>query len=192
MMRKCLVVLCLILLSGCAYMGSENERFLTNSDGTVFDVESGLMWAAADNGQSLTWPEAREYCNSYTGGGYNDWRLPRKAELTALFEAGIRQNKGAITIREEWVWAADTDDTKGAYCSFKMGGCDWVEKVVSFALRALPVRDTRVTGSMTSSAPVVQTQSPEERLKVLDLLHKQQLITQEEYEQKKSAILDEL
>ncbi|MBU0962178.1 MAG: DUF1566 domain-containing protein [Proteobacteria bacterium] len=189
MIRKYLLVLCLLLLSSCAYMGGENDRFLAKNDGTVVDVESGLMWAAADNGQSLTWPEALEYCNSYTGGGYHDWRLPKKAELAALYKAGIRRDKGTITIHENWVWAAETDETKGAYCSFKMGGCDWVEKVVSFALRALPVRDTR---NIPSSSPVVQAQSLEQRLQVLDLLHRQQLITQEEYEQKKAVILHEL
>lgn len=180
-----------MLLSACAQFGGDSERFLANNDGTVLDKESGLMWAAADNGQGLTWPEAREYCNSYTGGGYSDWRLPKKTELDELFKAGVRKDKGAIIIRENWVWAADTDDTKGAYCSFKMGGCDWVEKVVSFALRALPVRDTRKTSSASPSSSA-QTQSPEQRLKVLDLLHKQELITQEEYERKKAAILDEL
>lgn len=190
-MRKCLLVLCLTLLSGCAYWGGESDRFLVNDDGTVLDEASGLMWADADNGQSLTWPEAKEYCNAYTGAGYNDWRMPKKAELAALFKAGIRKDKGTITIREEWVWAADTDDTKGAYCNFKMGGCDWVEKVVSFALRALPVRDTRIKVSATPPSSV-QSQSPPQRLQVLDLLHKQQLITQEEYERKKSAILNEL
>jgi Protein of unknown function (DUF1566)/Short C-terminal domain len=190
-MGKKLWLLCLLLLSGCAQLGGESERFLVNNDGTVLDEDSGLMWAVADNGQGLTWPEAKEYCSSFTGGGYHDWRLPKQTELDALFKAGIRKGKGSITIRENWVWAAETDDSKGAYCSFKMGGCDWVEKVVSFALRALPVRDTQVTASVTPPS-FVQDQSPQQRLQVLDLLHRQQLITQEEYERKKSVILDAL
>ncbi|MBU0946139.1 MAG: DUF1566 domain-containing protein [Proteobacteria bacterium] len=190
-MGRNLLLLFLLLLSSCAQLGGESERFLVNSDGTVLDTESGLMWAAADNGQGLTWAEAQEYCNSYRGGGYHDWRLPKKIELDALFKAGIRTDKGSITIRENWVWAAETDDSKGAYCSFKMGGCDWVEQVVSFALRALPVRDTRLPAS-ASPPSSVQGQSPQQRLQVLDLLHKQQLITQEEYERKKTVILDAL
>lgn len=187
-----LLVLWLLLLAGCAQFGGESsERFLVKNDGTVVDEESGLMWAAADNGQSLTWPEAKAYCEAYTGGGYQDWRLPTKTELTTLFTAGIRKDKGVITIRENWVWAAETDDSKGAYCSFKMGGCDWVEKVVSFALRALPVRDGQMASSLPPP-PASPTQSPEQRLQLLDLLYKQELITQEEYKRKKAAILDEL
>ncbi len=193
MIRRCLIVLSLLLLFACARPGDEKQRFLAYNDGTILDEETGLMWAAADNGQSLAWPDAKEYCRSYTGGGHNDWRLPKKTELAALYKAGIKKDEGAITIRDTLVWAAETNDTKGASCNFTMGGCSWMEKALSFALRVVPVRDTRkmaISPSPSSSAAPPQT--PEQRLRVIDLLHKEQLITQEEYEQKRAAILDEL
>ncbi len=193
MIRRCLIVLPLLLLCACARPGDEKQRFVTYNDGTVLDEETGLMWAAADNGQSLTWSAAREYCRSYTGGGHNDWRLPKKTELAALYEAGIKKDEGAITIRDSLVWAAETNDTKGASCSFTVGGCSWMEKVLSFALRVVPVRDTRkIAISPSSSSSAAPPQTVEQRLRVIDLLHKEQLLTQEEYEQKRAAILDEL
>ncbi len=190
-MPKYILVLCL-LLSACIQFSGDSGRFLAQDDETVLDEETGLMWAAADNGQSLTWPEAEAYCSSYTGGGYDDWRLPKKTELIALAQAGIIKEEGMITVRGKRVWAAETDGTKGAGCSLESGGCGWSEKMISIALSALPVRDTRVAASAPASSHEVRPQTPAQRLQMIDQLHRQQLITKEEYEQKKVAILNEI
>ena len=193
---KYLSLICLLALSACAQLGGgvDPERFQINSDGTVLDKETDLMWAAEDNSQSLTWAEAGEYCTSYSGAGHQDWRVPAVSELAALLEAGIRQNEKIIRISGDRIWASETDDSTGAFCSFHGAGCGWLEKVVSISLHALPVRDTKAAA--TSSASAAETndkpQSIEQRLQVLDLLHKQQLITGDEYDRKKAAILNEL
>ena len=70
-----------------------------------------------------------------------------------------------------------------------------MERVISISLRALPVRDTTVeTGVMETAATpaMVRPQSTEQRLQIITHLHKQQLITDEEYKQKKAAILDDI
>ena len=195
-MQKYLPILCLIVLSSCAQLGCgvDPERFQVNSDGTVLDKETNLMWAAEDNNQSMTWAEAGEYCTSYSGAGHQDWRVPTVSELAALLEAGIRQREEIIRISGDRVWASETDDTRGAFCSFHGTGCGWLEKVVSISLHALPVRDTVAAASPVSSnaASINQPQSIQQRLQVLDQLHKQQLITGDEYDRKKAVILDEL
>lgn len=194
-MNTWLFTLCLIILSGCAEFNSVDKEQFTVSNQTVLDKKTDLMWAAADNSESLTWQEAVDYCNAYTGGGFQDWRMPKKAELQTLIESKIEKEGEVITLSSNLVWASETDDSKGAFCNFKARGCSWMEQVISISLRALPVRDTKAEATATagpSSAPIVKPQSMEQRLQVLDLLHKQNLITEDEYNRKKAVILDEL
>lgn len=188
-----LLTLCLILLCGCAD-GVKKEQFTVENE-TVFDKETELMWAATDNRDSLTWQEAVDYCNSYNGGGFQDWRMPTKAELEALIKSKIEHGGTIINLSSNLVWASETDDSKGAFCNFKAGRCSWMEQAISISLRALPVRDTKAETASTippSVAPALKPQTMEQRLQILDLLHNQQLITTDEYTRKKSAILDEL
>ncbi len=193
---KYLPIFSLLALSACAQLGSsvDPERFQINSDGTVLDKETDLMWAAEDTSQSMTWAEAGEYCTSYSSAGHQDWRVPAVSELAALLEAGIRKNEAIIRISGDRIWASETDDSTGAFCSFHGTGCGWLEKVVSISLHALPVRDTKAAAASTASTAGAndKPQSIEQRLQVLDLLHKQQLITGDEYDRKKAAILNEL
>ncbi len=191
-----LAIFFLISLSACAQMGSEvdPERFQVNPDETVLDNNTELMWAEEDSEHNMTWLEAEEYCTSYGGAGHQDWRMPTTSELAALLEAGILKNEEIIRITGDRIWATETDDSSGAFCSFHGSGCGWIEKVISISLHALPVRDTGVTTSPASSAaaPIVKPQSIEQRLQMVDLLHKQQLITREEYDRKRASILNEL
>ncbi|MCF8055032.1 MAG: DUF1566 domain-containing protein [Desulfocapsa sp.] len=192
---KYLSILCLITLCACAQFGGDTDekRFQLNSDGTVLDTETDLMWAAAATSESMTWAEAEEYCTSFTGAEYQDWRLPKKDELAALFKAGIGKDNEMIRINGDRVWASETDDNRGAYCNFFRGNCGWLEKVVSISLHGLPVRNTETTApSVPPAAPIANPQTVEQRLQVLELLYKQKLITKDEYESKKAAILKEL
>ncbi len=61
-------------------------RFIAYNDGTVLDEKTGLMWAAEDNGEDIDWYDAKNYCESYRGGGYSDWRLPTIKELEGLYD----------------------------------------------------------------------------------------------------------
>ena len=190
------VVFCLFLLSSCADSSEAiKKQFQNDHQGTVLDKTTKLMWAARDNQQNITWQDAVEYCEQYQAGGYDDWRMPKQSELSALFQAGIEKNGEIIAISGERIWAQETDDSKGGFCHFKRAGCAWGEKVMSITLRALPVRDTEsVTGSSSApvDSPVAKPQSVEQRLTVLRLLHEQGLVTDEEYSAKKAAILNDL
>lgn len=192
MMQKWLLVLCLLALSACASFNEvDKERFQVNSDETVLDTKTELMWATLDNRQSVSWIEAEEYCNTYKGGGYEDWRMPKKSELAGLIEARIKKEGEIISLSSNLIWAIETEDSRGAYCDFKMRGCSWMEKAVTITLHALPVRDIKTTAT-TALPNAVTPQSVEQRLQMIDHLHRQQLITTEEYDRKKAAILDEL
>lgn len=196
-MQKLLVFLLLtVLLTSCADSSEEiKKQFQPSARGTVVDKTTKLMWAARDNQQNINWTDAQDYCEQYRGGGYDDWRMPTQSELAALFLSGIEKNGEMIAISGERIWAQETDDSKGGFCHFKRKGCGWGEKVMSITLRALPVRDTEqpppILSGDTAGLPPRQ-QTAEERLQMLQILHKQGLITDEEFSKKKATILDEL
>ncbi len=54
-----------------------------NGDGTVTDLNTGLMWQQ-DPGSKMTWEEAVSGADTFTLAGYDDWRLPTIKELYSL------------------------------------------------------------------------------------------------------------
>lgn len=49
---------------------------------TVID---GLMWAAESNGETISWDEANDYCETLELDGHDDWRLPTLVEVESLY-----------------------------------------------------------------------------------------------------------
>lgn len=70
-----------------------NERFIINTNGTVSDPSTGLMWQQESAGK-MTYEDAVSYCKNLTLGGYNDWRAPSVEELFCL--ANRSRGKPAI------------------------------------------------------------------------------------------------
>jgi len=56
-----------------------------NGDGTVTDLNTGLMWVKA-RGSKMSWADAEAGAASCTVGGYTDWRMPTVKELYSLIE----------------------------------------------------------------------------------------------------------
>jgi hypothetical protein len=56
----------------------------TQARGFWADPTTGLMWAAKDNGKSVTWRQAVEYCRSLRLATFSDWRLATLDELASL------------------------------------------------------------------------------------------------------------
>lgn len=94
--------------------------FVDNHDGTVTDAATGLMWAKADSGGTMNWPDALEYAENATLAGYDDWRLPNPKELQSIVdysktpEAFDPANRGPaidtmvfdLTVTESWFWTS--------------------------------------------------------------------------------------
>jgi len=139
--------------SGKPSVVTKDERFVVYSDETVLDTKTGLMWAMKDNGEDINWKNAKEYCETYRGGGYFDWRMPTQDELSGLFEAGMRKKMGAIYISHYWVWASETKDYKllasdkkgsaAASVGFDNGNRHFLRQSNSNNFRALPVRASK-------------------------------------------------
>lgn len=63
--------------------------FHDNGNGTVSDRATGLMWARADSGAGMNWPQALAWVqqlNATNYLGHNDWRLPDAKELQSIVD----------------------------------------------------------------------------------------------------------
>lgn len=73
-------------------MVEDKKRFIDNGNGTVTDMETGLMWMQTDAMQELNkwtnWFEALDYIrelNVKKFAGYQDWRMPTLKEAESLY-----------------------------------------------------------------------------------------------------------
>ncbi len=63
--------------------------FSDNSDGTITDASTELMWSQNDSGEGLTWEAALAWVqtkNAETYLGYSDWRLPNVKQLHSIVD----------------------------------------------------------------------------------------------------------
>ncbi len=67
--------------------GLPHESSYTDpGDGTVIDDVTGLVWEKTPPDESGTWDDALSYCDTLDLGGYDDWRLPTRIELTSVLD----------------------------------------------------------------------------------------------------------
>ena len=66
------------------YEGAQ-PSYQDNADGTVTDLNTGLMWQQGLD-DKMTWAEAVSGADTCSIGGYTDWRLPSIKELYSLIQ----------------------------------------------------------------------------------------------------------
>lgn len=64
---------------------TNGHNHLNNCDGTITDLDTGLMWSQVPS-SSLSWSGALAYAENLTLAGYTDWRLPNVKELQTLVD----------------------------------------------------------------------------------------------------------
>lgn len=133
---------------------ARDGHFIAYSDGTVLDMETGLMWAAADDGGNATWNSAVAYCRNYRGGGYKDWRMPTAEELTTLYDKTRgypygRQTRWTVHLTElihlsgPNIWSSDRKNSDAIRINFIYGTENSMHPgggSLRSGLSALPVR----------------------------------------------------
>ncbi|MDI6688543.1 MAG: DUF1566 domain-containing protein [Desulfobacterales bacterium] len=130
--------------------------FIAGNKEIVLDTKTGLMWAARDNGEDITWHDAKRYCDNYRGGGYTDWRMPTIDELMNLYDVNtdgypqdccetgdqLRINSLIhLTCCSPWTSLRGNDGA--AYFRFTNGKQSWTYESIALYHRALPVRDNK-------------------------------------------------
>lgn len=119
--------------------------FANNSDGTVTDLNSNLMWQRCSAPSEETncsvspllyvWDDALAYCNGLTLGGHTDWRLPNIKELHSIINAtktsapNISITYFPDTKTDNYYWSSTTlAGTTGYawYTDFNIGGAGFV------------------------------------------------------------------
>ena len=123
----------------------DDGRFSAYSNGTVLDTETGLMWAAKDNGEYITWKDAKAYCENYKGGDYKDWRMPTQDELSKIYQSDRLNRHGyrvtnLIEVTGCCIWASDESGALAAYLRFYDGDRLWSPQSNSYSANVLPVR----------------------------------------------------
>lgn len=70
-----------------AFYQTNEPKYKDNGDGTVTDLNTGLMWQKTPDLESeKTYSEALDGAKSFRLGGYSDWRLPNIKELYSLMD----------------------------------------------------------------------------------------------------------
>ncbi|ACL03821.1 protein of unknown function DUF1566 [Desulfatibacillum aliphaticivorans] len=68
----------------CDPTNISRRRPVNNGDGSVTDVNTGLMWRLSAIWKN--WLEALDYCENSLDGGYDDWRMPNRNENLSLVD----------------------------------------------------------------------------------------------------------
>ena len=120
---------------GCfvrAVRGEENvygvNDLVDNSDGTITDNATGLMWQQVDDGNTYNWKEALALATQSELAGYSDWRLPNTKELHSIVDyekttiPAIDETYFTCTDSDSWFWTSTTQgDFKYTACYIAFG-----------------------------------------------------------------------
>jgi WD40 repeat protein len=89
------------------------------------DSETNLSWTETDNGKSVNWEEASQYCGDLRLGGFSDWRLPTIQELQTILSATRRSSqldddlvpgiKPSLNLDNVILWSDSKKETDAAW-----------------------------------------------------------------------------
>lgn len=130
------------------YSDSPQPAYQDNGDGTVTDLNTGLMWQKDPGIIKKTYDEALEDVETFDLAGYTDWRMPSIKELYSLIDFSGRDPSGY-----------EGSDTSGLtpfintnYFNFQYGDPDNGERIIDaqYASSNLYVSTTQNDGGRTA------------------------------------------
>jgi len=84
-MNKLIVICCMVFLYSILAGVSTAGSLIDNSNGTVTDSGTHLMWQQGESNLML-WADALMYCQGLSLANYEDWRLPNHKELLSIID----------------------------------------------------------------------------------------------------------
>jgi len=66
------------------YLNGKEMAYLNNGDGTIKDLNTGLLWQEIPVKEGFNWQDAKDYVENLELGGYDDWRMPTAKELYSI------------------------------------------------------------------------------------------------------------
>lgn len=104
-----ILLLALILLSGCASTGSVTQSAIVDlGDNTILNNLTSQMWAKKKSARMYNSTAAQAYADQAVLAGYDDWRLPTLEEFHTLYYAidfgqGSVRKSGISSEGDIWV-----------------------------------------------------------------------------------------
>jgi hypothetical protein len=112
------------------------HRFLDHGNGTVTDLDTGLMWQQVGPATALTWTNALLYAGHLVLGGFGDWRLPNIKELRSLNDETLAGPSLATNFfpdaRSARYWSSTTQNNRSTNAWF----AEFVNGLTSQAAKA--------------------------------------------------------
>lgn len=110
----------------------------------TIDTKKNLMWYRRDNGEYISWDEAKDYCKKFHGGGYKNWRLPTLEELKSLYDPTNKHNNHLKTTfihtTQCMLWLSDVKGIGAGSFNACSGNYLWQTLKASPSCTVLPVR----------------------------------------------------
>lgn len=137
-------------------------RFVDNSDGTVTDSLTGLMWVKAplslvNNVSNQTWASALTFCVELAYAGHSDWRLPNVRELCSMLDYSQVEPAmpkghpfvGVPTGNFYWTSSTYAENTNQAWIVDLVWGAAEYTRSKTRQCRVWPVRGGKRSASVT-------------------------------------------
>lgn len=126
---------------------SETKAFTTKPLYSTIQY-NGITYTVYHEVEAMTWDAAMAYCESLTASGFDDWYLPDRDELNALY-----MNSSSIEgLTNDKYWSsAEYSSSQAYYLDFETGEQNYSNKTTTYKVR--PVR----TGQNTQTKPTVVT-----------------------------------
>ena len=120
------------------------QSYTDNGDGTITDNNTGLSWQQTEDFAARDWDEAITYAENMTLGGFDDWRLPTKKELSLILDYS-RVSPAINTTyfpstNGSYYWTSTTyafDTTNAWRVGFTMGGVSQIAKTDTLYVRCV-------------------------------------------------------
>lgn len=116
--------------------------YVDNTNQTITDLQSGLIWTRSGKGLQFTWQDAISYCDELVFANQSDWRLPGKFELESIVDYGkfFPASNKIFDCEGSFYWSSTTHmgNSEYAWSVFCNDGADhWVHKSNKYYVRCV-------------------------------------------------------